>query len=260
MKSEARPDSFEVSCNFERLAKSYDDFHQAHSHFVDLLLQKHSLSVDSVVADFGCGTGNETVEIFKRVGCTTFGLDPSPEMLNEARAKTAEITWLEASAEETGLPGESMDAVTAFFSVHHFQNLSSWATETHRVLKEGGRCFVFSISHEQMRESLEYRFFPDLLEHDLARVPSLVKIEDELQHRGFEVSQEKIPYETRIIDEDYIEMVRNRYRSGFQALSDTQIERGIQRIKENLASSSFLIDPIRCTVLVAQKGTTPRSG
>lgn len=246
--------------NFECLASCYDEFHQTHGHFVDLMLQEYNLSTDSVVADFGCGTGNETVEIFKRVGCTTFGLDPSSEMLNKARAKTSEITWLEAPAEETALPSESIDVITAFFSVHHFQDLSVWATETHRVLKESGRCFVFSISHEQMRESLEYRFFPDLLEHDLARVPSLVNVKGKFEYHGFEVFQEEIPYETRIIDEEYIEMVRNRYRSGFQALSDTQIERGIQRIKESMASSSFLIDPIRCTVLVARKGTTRRSG
>lgn len=242
------------SSNFDSLASSYDHFHQAHSHFVDLLLQKDCLSADSVVADLGCGTGNETVEISRRVGCTTVGIDPSPEMLNEARAKTSEITWLEATAEETGLPSESLDAVTVFFAVHHFYDLSLWAKESHRVLKPEGQCFVFSISHNQMQESLEYHFFPELLEYDLARVPPLTEVRDKLQHHGLAISQESIPYETRIIDEDYIEMVRNRYRSGLENLSDAQIERGIQRIKEELASSSFLTDPIHCTVLVAEKG------
>jgi SAM-dependent methyltransferase len=49
----------------------------------------------AAVLDAGCGTGRVAIELARR-GIETVGVDLDPEMLNAARRKAPELSWVEA--------------------------------------------------------------------------------------------------------------------------------------------------------------------
>ena len=78
---------------------------------------------------------------FAQAGCLVTNLDPSPELLAEARRldKQAGVSaaYVEGVAENTGLPGGAFDAVTAAVCWHWF-DADRAAREALRILAPGG--------------------------------------------------------------------------------------------------------------------------
>jgi len=95
------------------------------------------------VLDIGTGTGLLARALAAR-GCAVTGLDPSPEMLAQARAAAPEVAWVEGRAEATGLPGGTFDWVTAATCWHWFDRPAA-AREVRRLLAPGGRLLVCSL-------------------------------------------------------------------------------------------------------------------
>ncbi|WP_124726734.1 class I SAM-dependent methyltransferase [Staphylospora marina] len=106
----------------------------------DRLLGTGVLDEKVQVVDLGCGTGLSSRDM-AMLGCLVTGVDPSAEMLEEARKLDAafglQIRYIHACAEETGLPDASCDAVTAFRAWHWFDRTRA-TQEANRLLKRGG--------------------------------------------------------------------------------------------------------------------------
>ena len=92
------------------------------------------------VLDLGTGTGT-VARGLALGGAEVTGLDPSEPLLEQAREldRQAEvsITYVVATAEETGLPGGSFDVITAGQCWHWFDRPRA-ASEVMRLLKPGG--------------------------------------------------------------------------------------------------------------------------
>jgi ubiquinone/menaquinone biosynthesis C-methylase UbiE len=92
-----------------------------------------------VVADIGCGTGEFLKRVEERnlttVSITLQGIEPSHEMLQEARRKSKTIQWKQATAENMPLADSSVDVVCSTSSFHFFRNKCKALQEMFRVLK-----------------------------------------------------------------------------------------------------------------------------
>ena len=96
--------------------------------------------------DLGTGTGT-LARGFAHRGCRVTALDPAAGMLAQARQIDAEqglgIDYLEAHAEESGLPDAAFDVITAGQCWHWFKR-DVVAHEARRLLRANG---VLAISH-----------------------------------------------------------------------------------------------------------------
>jgi SAM-dependent methyltransferase len=96
--------------------------------------------------DVGTGTGT-LARGFAMRGCRVTGLDPSVELIEEARELDREngvaITYVQARAENTGMPDKSYDVITAGQCWHWFQRDAA-ASEARRLLRGNG---VLLIAH-----------------------------------------------------------------------------------------------------------------
>ena len=90
------------------------------------------------VLDLGCGGGTKTKRLAERFDVA--GVDISEEQLRLARAEVPQATFIQLDLAELDLADESLDAVTAFYSLTHvpreehealFARIKSW-------LKPGG--------------------------------------------------------------------------------------------------------------------------
>jgi ubiquinone/menaquinone biosynthesis C-methylase UbiE len=94
------------------------------------------------VLDIACGTGNVTIPLARR-GAMVTGLDITPYLLEEARARAAReglpIRFDEGFAETLPYPDGSFDVVVSMFGIMFSPLPATVASEMARVLRPGGR-------------------------------------------------------------------------------------------------------------------------
>ena len=99
--------------------------------------------------ELGCGTGYVAYWMQKR-GARVTAIDISPEQLATARALadelSADITFIEGNAEETGLNDQSFDFAISEYGASIWCPPETWMQEAWRVLRPGGR-LVFLGNH-----------------------------------------------------------------------------------------------------------------
>ena len=103
---------------------------------VDRVVTEAGVKSGDPVADVGCGTGILTRMLAAR-GLEVVGIDPNPDMLEEARAAGGGAEYREGDAESTGLADRSVALVTVAQAFHWF-DLDPTLAELQRVLKPQG--------------------------------------------------------------------------------------------------------------------------
>jgi SAM-dependent methyltransferase len=93
------------------------------------------------LADIGCGTGIATRLLAAR-GYDVVGVDPSEDMLAEARAQGGGAIYRLGEAGDTSLATSSCDLLTVAQALHWF-DLDAALAEFARVLRPGGTCAAF---------------------------------------------------------------------------------------------------------------------
>ena len=135
--------------NFFNLWASYYDclfttvFYQA---IHRRLLEYVELKENAAVLDLGCGTGrllNRLAEQFPTV--KGIGLDLSPSMLREARARNKHhkrLIFVSGRAESLSFVHEQFDAVFCTMSFLHYPHPQQVFQQVSRVLTPGGRFYL----------------------------------------------------------------------------------------------------------------------
>jgi SAM-dependent methyltransferase len=103
---------------------------------VDRVLAEARVGPADRVADVGCGTGILTRLLADR-GLEVVGIDPSEDMLAEARSVGGQAEYRRGEAAATGLDDASVTLVTAAQAFHWF-DADAAIGEFHRILRPGG--------------------------------------------------------------------------------------------------------------------------
>jgi len=132
---------------------------------IDCLMEACGLIPGMAVADVGAGTGKLTGLLLAK-GLTVYAVEPNDAMrgaMELSLAGTPGFVPLKAAAEETGLPGACVDAVTAAQAFHWFDR-ARFRDECRRVLKPGGKAALvwnrrdltdpFMAAYENVREAI----------------------------------------------------------------------------------------------------------
>jgi len=121
--------------------------------------------------DVGCGTGRYTRLLRGLLpdGSLLVAADISAAMLAQLRAASRGhalgMVPLLAAAEELPLRTASLDLVTAFNCVHHF-DLGRFLAAAARVLQPGGQLFIYTRTPQQNARTIWGRYFPGFTGHE----------------------------------------------------------------------------------------------
>lgn len=132
------------------------------------------LTPGETALDVGCGTGDLTLEVSRRVGSTGLvaGIDAAPEMVARARHKARRrhmtIDFRVEPVEKLSFADKTFDVVVSSLVFHHLPDgLKPQAlAEIHRVLKPGGRLLLVDLlgpTHGFLLHSHLQTTLPDLL-------------------------------------------------------------------------------------------------
>ena len=159
-----------VGEHFERVAAVYESLRTTDEAPVRRIRQ---LLPDRPVTglDIGCGTGRYTrlLRALLPDGSLLAASDVSAAMLAQLKAgndgHALGVVPLLSAAEELPLRTASLDLVTAFNCVHHF-DLGRFLTAVARVLAPGGQLFIYTRTPQQNARTIWGRYFPGFTEHE----------------------------------------------------------------------------------------------
>lgn len=115
---------------------------------IDYLINKFNLNPGSVIADIGAGTGILT-KPFLEFGCSAYAVEPNEDMfleLNKQLSQYSKVEFLKTSAEETGIPSYSCDAVVVGTAFHWFDKYK-FRAECNRILKNNKNVAILRIAN-----------------------------------------------------------------------------------------------------------------
>ena len=176
-----------VGGHFERVAAAYESLRTTDEAPVRRICQ---LLPDRPVTglDIGCGTGRYTrlLRALLPGGSLLAASDVSAAMLAQLKAAdrchAGGVVPLLATAEQLPFRDASLDVVTAFNCVHHF-DLGRFLTAAARVLAPGGQLFIYTRTPQQNARTIWGRYFPGFTEHE-QRLHSQAAIRDAVSRTG----------------------------------------------------------------------------
>lgn len=122
--------------------KKADNYVSARPSYAPALLDKlceYGLNSEKIVADIGCGTGIFAHRLLQK-GATVYGVELNDEMRQKSIDLLSDYDkffGVNASAEDTTLPDNSVDFITCAQSFHWFDK-PKFKLEAKRILKQNG--------------------------------------------------------------------------------------------------------------------------
>jgi ubiquinone/menaquinone biosynthesis C-methylase UbiE len=225
---------------YQTIAPDYARHRRIHSGVLDSLISKARLGPVSSVLEIGCGTGNYLAALDESAACHCWGIDSSEAMLAEARKACPKAQFSCAPAEQMDIPSDHFDLAFAVDVIQHIADRSRAFEECRRVLRPSGKLCLVTDSPEiiRSREPLS-TYFPETVEVELARYPSIDTLGAELRDAGFsDLSATEVEIRQELVE---IEPYRARVFSSLRLISQDAFERGLQRLEQDFHSK-----PISC--------------
>jgi ubiquinone/menaquinone biosynthesis C-methylase UbiE len=187
------------------------------------------------VLDLGCGTGKFARVLAERGLARVWGVDPSAEMLAEARKRVPSSVGLKlGEAERLPFKADWFDAAVLWTVVHLIQRPLAFA-ELKRVLAPGGRLAIVTFAPEHFTSYWQNEFFPSIPQIDLDRHPSPERLSEELQAAGFETPRfVRLVQQAELSRELALERIRGRSISTFDLLDEDEIRAGTEKAEREL--------------------------
>jgi len=131
---------------FDKIAPRYDEWYKTKvGRYVDKTEKRLVFSMiktkSGKALDLGCGTGNYTLELYKR-GFEVVGVDVSEEMLKIARKKLPNVKFIRADAYSLPFEDNTFDLVLSITMFEFIHKPEKALGEIYRVLKPGGEAII----------------------------------------------------------------------------------------------------------------------
>jgi ubiquinone/menaquinone biosynthesis C-methylase UbiE len=253
-----------IKQDYNQLADAYGHNRKLHSLALNRLIEFGTLTTTSTVLEIGCGTGNYIRAIAAETGAMCQGVDPSREMLRIARHSNdsgqpeqgrehagTTVTFVECAAERLPLPDGTFDLVFSVDVIHHIQRRDDAAREMFQVLKPGGVAVIVTESEDDIRHRTpQVMYFPNTIDVELQRYPTIGVIQRELADAGFTVA-DAIPVSMPHIVDD-LGPYRDKAFSSLHLIPVEAFVAGIARMERDLLQGPIQGNR-RYTMVVARR-------
>jgi SAM-dependent methyltransferase len=185
-----------------------------------------------LVVDVGCGTGNYLRALRERVADRRYaGLDLSHAMLAEGRRAGTAAALAVADADRA-LPVAAGAAALAFSVdvLHHLVRYDVFFAEVARVLAPGGSFVAVTDLEENLRKRSLTRFFPEILQVELARYPRLEVLDAAAEAAGLRRTSADLAEGWYDLDDRFVAALGEKCSSAMRLISDDAHRRGLARV------------------------------
>jgi ubiquinone/menaquinone biosynthesis C-methylase UbiE len=223
--------------DFDRRARAYDALRPQDENWWELfaLLVREADLEGRRVLDCGCGTGRLAAALAERCGARVWGVDPSREMLAEARRRLPRSVGVKAGRAEAIPFQEGWFERAVLWLVVHLLDRARAFAELRRVLGPSGRLAVLTFDTAHFQGFWLNRLFPSLEGVDRARFPSEQALRLELEAAGFvRLRLLRVSQAGALPRAQALERIRGRHISTFDLLSEQEYAAGLVRAEREL--------------------------
>jgi SAM-dependent methyltransferase len=164
-------------------------------------------------------------------------MDQSYGMLEKASSKGSVVNFTEGDAVTLeGFEDNYFDVIYMVDVIHHIKDINSIFKNIYRVLKSIGMVCIFTDSYENIKKRLSTKYFPETLEIELKRYQSTEEIFEAMKSNGFiNIKADNLDIGCdEEAGEKLIKIAEKKGYSMFNLISQKAIDRGIERLKEDL--------------------------
>jgi len=220
--------------DYDRYAQTYASTRWAVPWITAVLARRvECLPSEATIVEIGCGTGNYIIALSGTFGqCRWKGFDLSSEMLAIARSRSKCVEFVTGDA-DARFPYTADEADLAYLVdvIHHLRNFESFFSECARILKPSGVLAIVTDSEANIRSRSLTRFFPEILEIELARYPRIEDLNAAAEKAGF-VMHAQEPAEGEIaIDDAFIAKLEQKCSSAMRLIPPEAHETGMARVR-----------------------------
>ena len=235
---------------YNTIGKAYNTTRCADPYIADRIYELLAPTKNGVYLDIGCGTANYLAALAKR-GVSFYGVDPSETMLEQAKAKDVDATFIQARSESLPIEDEFFDGAMALFTLHHWGDKLAGLREVNRVLKPGARMVFLTFTGEQMRGYWLNEYFPVMMRRSWELVPELPGMEQLLNDSGFRLAatenyfvqddlQDHFLYSNKRRPEQYLRPEIRQNASSFSAFCDAdELASGLTALEQDIATGKI---------------------
>lgn len=220
------------SVDYDGKATEYAEHRRANVDVLRRLLGNGAVERRSKVLEIGCGTGNYIVAMHRSVKCSCYAVDRSRDMLSIAAQRSSLIHFVQATAESLPFESEGFDLAYFVDVLHHVADVSAAVHEAFRVVRPGGRVCTTTDDEETIRQRLHSQYFPEGMQIELNRYPSLADVKAVLDSVGFsDVTSERVATPYHVTSS---KPYRDKAFSELHLISQEAHERGLTRLERDL--------------------------
>ena len=185
------------SVDYNQAASEYAAHRRVHAGVFHELCARAGLGPGSRVLEVGCGTGNYISALAETFGCAAFGLDPSIEILAQARSER--VQRLLGAAQALSFTTGAFDLIFSVDVIHHVADKAAFYSGAAQALRPGGLLCTVTDSEDMIRRrEILSGYFPETVEIELARYPRIAQLGAWIDAAGLEalgVDAVEEPYE-----------------------------------------------------------------
>jgi ubiquinone/menaquinone biosynthesis C-methylase UbiE len=225
------------TADFGSLAPTYDSLRPADDNWREVagtLVREGNLAGRRVL-DIGCGTGRFVALLAEEHSARAWGVDPTPEMLEVARARSTRGTGFKLGrAEQLPFKDGWFDRASMWLVAHLVDRPVAF-TEARRVLAGGGRFALATFDPAYFDGYWLNRLFPSLEQLDRARFPTRASLPEELSAAGFaDVRLHDLHQRATIDRAAALRRIDGRYISTLRLLDEDEFRQGRERAEREL--------------------------
>ena len=129
---------------YNGIAENYDESFDGKfsARYKEKMLELIEVVSGDKVLDVGCGNGSLINRVNQRCNIEAFGVDISPNMINECQKRYKDIEFKVTSGETLPFDDVYFNILTICCVLHHLKNPINFFKESYRVLKSGGILIV----------------------------------------------------------------------------------------------------------------------
>ena len=208
--------------------------------WLDLIVESGGKTEGARALDLGCGTGRFTLPMARELGYRPVGVDSSPEMLEKAKEKVGacDVEWGCMDAADLCYSDASFDLVFMSHLLHHIDDPAAVLAECYRVSRPDSSILVRFGAMENIREDAVHTLFPESIDIDQPRTPTVAQLEQLVSGAGYsQVQSREVVQRTHQSGEDYLKAIRAKHISVLTLMSDQAFEIGVTRLAERVEAN-----------------------
>jgi cyclopropane fatty-acyl-phospholipid synthase-like methyltransferase len=209
-----------------------------HEWLADLLIKHLALAPHHRLVDLGAGTGLMLQLLCHRIRFYNkpIAVEPDRGMLALAKQRFG-VRCLESTAEDYLVSERALDRVLMKEMVHHLQDRPAFWRHLLAAMNPGGRAVVMT-----RPQVPGFPFFDKAMEAFVRSQPAIDRLLDEISQAGLVPEVHFVSRPISLSKERWETMLRNRFSSNLNALSDADIEQGIRETRRRFVGPTVDFD------------------